>query len=248
MDTTGRTFVKWTLAIIVLAGVVVYAINEIPDAFSAGFAFGGESETATAQASTSPSADAGGGAVPTGPVANGVSTPTVDFALTAGNVVSEVASDGMTVGDSAEAAIVVSFPLIEGSPDCVQSARLELPVRNASPTEFAVYPSSLPDPATLADGAAAPGDPVIAVDGPPLSFTNGTPGRLTWEVGDLYRTWASGGQFPGGAAPPAGTDRFTLVVKPTGVEAGREVTFASSETGESGPTLAWTGLAGCGGA
>lgn len=248
---------KWTLAIIALAGVVAYALAQIPRAFDAGIAFGDEaggSETAAASdaataatasdAEAAPSASAP--AIPSGPVTNDVAPPQVDFALSSG-VVTAVTAEAMTVGAGGQDGILVSFPLIEGNPDCVQSARLELLVVRATPTEFAAYPSSVVDPASLAEGALPPSDPVINVDGPPLSFTDGTPGRLEWEVGDLYRAWAKGEAYAGGSAPPVGTPRFTLVVRPTdGGATGRQVVFASSETGDQGPTLAWTGLAGCG--
>lgn len=245
-------FLKWTLAIIALAGVVAYAVAQIPRAFDAGIAFGDEdggSETATATASASeaeasPSAPAP--AIPTGPVTNDVAPPAVDLALSSG-VVTAVTAEEMTVGAGAQDGIVVSFPLIQGNPDCVQSARLELLVVRATPTEFGAYPSTIADPASLAEGALPPGDAAIGVDGPPLSFTNGTPGRLEWEVADLYRRWAKGEAYAGGSPPPVGTPRFTLVIRPTdGGAAGRQVVFAASETGDQGPTLAWTGLAGCG--
>ena len=213
MDTTGRMFVKWTLAIIALAGVVAYALAQIPQAFDAGIAFGGEdvSETATATASDAAASPSAGPAIPTGPVTNDVSPPQVDFALTSG-VVNAVAAEEMTVGAGGQDGILVSFPLIEGNPDCVMSARLEMLVVRATPTEFGAYPSSIADPTTLAEGAVTAGDPAIGVATTPLAFTDGTPGRLEWEVGDIYRGWVKGEAYAGGTAPPVGTPLFTVVV------------------------------------
>jgi hypothetical protein len=239
MDERGRTFVKWVLAIIVLAAVVVYALQNVGDAFRAGLAFGD---------------DAGGpgeqdAALPTGPVTDGVAPPQADFTLL-GPTVGPPQAPALTIGPAGNDGVVLSFPVIDGDPACVQSARIDISVVEATPTELAVYPSRLTDLPSLSEGQQVPEDPVIAVDAPPIAFTDGTPGRLVWDVTELYRTFVTAGSFSGGDAPTIGTP-FTVVIRPTGGDQpGRVVAFDSSEAPEPalGPALVWSGVPGCGGA
>lgn len=231
MEQTGRAFLRWTLAIIVLAGVCVYAVNNVGTAFRAGVAFGGD-------AGPSPSPG-------TGPVASGEANPDFDYALL-NNVVGFLTTDGMNVGPGAADGLVLQFPLIEGDPECVATATIEIPVRSATfPTQFALFPGGASVTGDPADGAPLPEPISINLNAPALGDTDGTR-PLSWDVAGLYRTWATQGPYDGGPAPEAGTD-FTVVVRPTGGDApGREVIFASSEAPDLKPRLIWTGAEACG--
>lgn len=230
-EETGRAILKWSLAILLLAGLSLYAIQNVDDAFRAGVAFGGEEASDAAAPALA------------GPVTDGEATPQIDFAFVA-NSVSALTSDGMTVGPGAQDGVLLSFPLIPGSPNCVQTALLELTVRSATPTEFGVYPSTLQDLETLAETTPV-AEPNIPLAEPVRAFTDGTPGPLSWDVLTLYQTYAAGESFDGVAAPEVGSP-FSVVVRPTDQgAAGRQVVFASSESPDSRPRLIWTGIPGC---
>jgi hypothetical protein len=233
MEETGRAFLKWSLAIIVLAGICLYAIQNIGPAFRSGIAFGDD-------ASESPSGPEGGGAV-----TNGEAFPEVDFSLV-NNVVGFYATDGMEIGPGPLDGLVLSFPLIPGDPNCVQTARVEIPIRAATPAQLALYPSAIPDLAALGEGVPT-GDAVsIPLSTPPLTDTAANPAALVWDVGQLYRTWAMAGDFEGTPAP-TDPSAFTVVIRPNdqGVS-GRLIAVASSESADPRPRLIWEGTPGCG--
>jgi hypothetical protein len=179
-------------------------------------------------------------------VTDGEALPTIDFALVA-SAVSALAADGMTVGPGPLDGIVLSFPRIPGTAQCVQSALLEMTVRSGTPTEFGVYPSALQGLGALAEASPVT-DPYIPITAPPVAATDGAAAPLTWDVLTLYQTYADGGTFDNGvAAPPVGSP-FTVVVRPTDQGlAGRTVLFASTESPDSRPRLVWTGVPGCAG-
>jgi hypothetical protein len=236
-EDTGRAILKWALAILLLAGVSLYAIQNIPQAFRQGIAFGDDA------ASESPSPEL----ALNGPVTDGEALPTIDFALV-GSAVSALAADGMVVGPGPEDGIVLSFPRIPGTAQCVQSAVLEMTVRQGSPpTDFGVYPSALTGLEALAEASPVT-DPYIPISQPVVMTAAGTPGPLTWDVLTLYQTYAGGGTFDNGVAAPAIGAPFTIVVKPTDQGlAGRTFLFASTESPDSRPRLVWTGVPGCAG-
>jgi hypothetical protein len=226
MGQTGQAILRWTLAIIVLAGVCVYAITNVDDAFRAGVAFGGD-------ASESPSPG-------TGPVRNGEANPEFDYALV-GNSVGFLTTDGMNVGPGGADGLVLQFPLIDGDPNCVATVNVEVPVRSATQTaQLALFPGGAGVTGPPVDAAPAPEPITIPVTTPPIATTDGIPGPLSWDVAGLYRTWATQGAYDGGQAPEAGTP-FTVVIRPAGDAPGREVIFASSESPDVKPRLVWTG-------
>lgn len=240
MEDSRRMFVKWVLAIIALAAVVTYALQNVGDAFRAGIAFGDDVE-----ASEDPGEQQA--SLPTGPVEDGWAPPQVDLTLL-GPTIGPTQAAELTIGPAPDDGIVLSFPVIPGAPECVASARVDLSVREATPTELGVFPSRLTDLPTLEEGMPLPEDPVIAVDAPVLAFTDGTEGRMSWDVMELYRTFVTGGSWPGGDAPPVGTP-FTVVIRATDQgEEDRLVVFESSEAPPPalGPALAWSGVPGCG--
>lgn len=249
MNETGREVVKWVTAIAVLAGLVVYAVLALPGALGNSVEVVDDEPTPTASASASASetvAAASPDPALQGPVTDGNLQPTVDLSLDNG-VVTGIAEDTLVIGSQESDAVIVSFPLIRGDPDCVGAVLLELNVEDATPTELGVAPSGLFDLGTLAEGAAVPATVLLDPAPGPLAFTNGSPGRLRWDVTPIYRTWALGTPFPGGESAPPRTP-FILAVRPTGPgTADREVVFSAKEAGEDGPSLSWIGLPGCDG-
>lgn len=233
MTEPARTFVKWTVALLVLAGVVVYALQNVGPAFRTGLAFGDE-------------ASEGAGTGPTGPVADGNAAAQADLSIATGTV-GGVGAPQLTIGPGPGDAALLVFPLIAGSPDCVATASLEVAIESATPaTELGVYASGQFDTSVLADATVVQGEVVLDRTSPPLQFTDGTPGRLTFDVTQLYRTWASGQPFANGQQVPPETP-FTVVVRATDEGAvGRAIVMTASEAGDAGPRLLWTGTPGCG--
>ncbi|MPZ89717.1 MAG: hypothetical protein GEU81_17010 [Nitriliruptorales bacterium] len=246
MEDAGRAIIKWTIVIIILTAVVAYAIQEIPGAFQAGVEFVDDEEDQESLAEEGEAIDEEVPDLPTGPVSAGAATPEVDFSV-AGGQVNRRDSDELLLGSGDGDAVVVSFPLIEGDPNCVEGVRLELEIRQATETELGAYPSGLFDPDEVQNDAPPPGDLLLHTSAGALSFTNGTPGRLPWDVTELYRTWATGAPFgEDGEQAPVGSP-FVVVVKATDDGApGRSIQFGSMEAGEQAPTLTWTGIAECG--
>ena len=247
MSEVSREVVKWVAAVVVLGGVVIYSIQALPDALGNSVEIADDEPTSAASpAATAPVTEPLPDPNLQGPVTDGNVQPTADLSLSA-SAIAGVADETLVIGSQEGDAVVLSFPLIKGDPDCVGAVILQLAVEEATPTELGVAPSALFDLDTLAEGAAVPGTSLLDPAPGPKSFTNGSPGRLPWDVTTLYRTWASGTPFPGGQAAPAQTP-FTLTVRPTAPAAGeREVVFSAKESGADSPTLSWIGLPGCDG-
>lgn len=227
-------WLRWLIALAVCAVVVVVsvplAINSLTRSLVLGDAVGnGSDEEADGQA---PSGSGDGQAqVPTGPVDDGDAPADTDFAVVDG-VVAQSADSEIVIsgGDS----LVVAFPLIDGDPACVAGAELALQLEEADPTEVGVYAAALYAAPADGDevGQVRRDDTVHAV-----ALTDGTPGRLRWDVTDLYRAWASAELAPPGTS-------FTVVL--VAHDAAATVTFASAESGEAGPSLEWEGQTDCG--
>ena len=116
---------------------------------------------------------------------------------------------------------------------------LDIEVVDATQTEIGVHTTLQGDAAEL-DQFSAVEEPLLFPGAPVDIALVGAPGRLSLDVLPAYR--AIFGALPAGST-------FTLGLFATqGVEEGGGVTFASSETGESGPLLSWTGAPGCGAA
>lgn len=237
MEDTGRAFVKWTLAIIVLAGVCVYALQNVGDAFRAGIAFGEPSEEED---------DDDPGSL--GPVVNGEAPPQLDFALVA-NVAGFVATDGMVLGPGPQDGFVLSFPMIPGDPNCVQTARVELPIRGpATPAQLRLLPSAIADLSVIADGVPVPEPIQIELAAPPLANVEADPTLLAWDVGQIYRDWATGVPFDGTTPGPIDPEAFTVVIRPNDEGApDRSIPVTSSESPDPNPRprLLWEGIPGC---
>lgn len=236
-----RGLLKWTLAIVLLGGVVAYAVPAALEAAQSSIRFGDE-EVAPEDATPSPSPSASPGAGGA-PVEDGQGTPFADVVLIEDEAV-DFAEEELVIGPGAEDGIALSFPLISGAPACVASATLEIQVEEATPTQLFVFPSALFELRALEPGPLSE-DPILDAAPQAVAETDGNPGRLSWDVTSMYRTWATGEPFPTGGAAPEATP-FTVVVRPEGAEVGREVVLLSAESGDAAPLLVWTGEEGCG--
>lgn len=232
MEETSRAFLKWTLAIIILAGVCIYALQNVGDAFSAGIAFGDPSESESA----SP---------PLSPVQSGQALPQTDFALIA-NAAGFFTSDGMSLGPGPQDGFVLSFPMIEGDPNCVQTARVEIPIRFATPAQLALYPSAIPDLAAVTDGGQLAEPIQLQLTTPPVVNTEANPGVLSWDVGQLYRNWATGEPFEGTTPGPTDPTAFTVIIRPYDQGApDRRIDVPSLESPDPRPLFIWEGAPNC---
>lgn len=231
--------VRWLVALGVCLLVVVIAVPLAIDALTASLVFGDGDDEEGEEADT-PSSDGEGGdsteppgEAPTGPVTDGDSAPEADFVVRDG-VVQQSSADSLSLRQEGDVVVAV-FPLVQGDPSCVALAELEMQLEQADPTELGIYASSVHAP--LVDGDEVD-DPRLDGTVRALAFTDGTPGRLRWDVTDLYRAWASGD------LAPAGTP-FAVAITPP--ETAPDVTFSSAEAASSdAPALVWEGTAGCG--
>lgn len=173
---------------------------------------------------------------PTGPVGDGGAAADTDLAVHDGTVRQGDAARIEVTGNAADSGIVASFDLVDGDPSCVASLELAVDVVEATPGELAVYPSGVTDTDELADGETVEG---LTLDESPraLALSDGRPGRLVWDLTELYQQWTQD-------LTPPGTD-LAVVIRPR--QESQRVRVASVESEESaGPRLAWTGEQGCG--
>ncbi|HVL99351.1 MAG TPA: hypothetical protein VM324_08675 [Egibacteraceae bacterium] len=221
---------RWLVALAVCALVVVVSVPLAIDALTSGIVIGGDpgEEQEGRERAVTPAEPAG--QVPSGPVDDGSATPELDFAVVDG-VVGQ--STARTL-DLAGGAAVLVFPLVDGDPACVGTAQLELQLLDADPTEVGVYAAAV---TAGADGEEV-GDPRRDDTVHALALTDGSPGRLRWDVTELYRAWA-GGTLASPGAP------FAVAVTPPGDPAA--LRFAAAEAGPGdAPELVWEGVPDCG--
>lgn len=233
MRTRVWRVVRWVVALGACALVVVVAVPMTMDAVTNSLVFGdpegdeGEPEDGEDADPTEP-----GGEVPTGPVEDGQARATADFVVRDG-VVGQAAGESLVISEAGDVAVAV-FPLIQGDPDCVATAELQLHMQEGDATELGVYAASIRGP--LEDGDEVGGvnadDQLRAI-----AITDGSPGRLLWDVSAAYRAWAAG------ELAPAGTP-FAVVVAPSDQSAA--IRFSSVEAGDDqAPTLRWEGDPDC---
>lgn len=229
---------RWVVAFGACALIVVVGVPMAIDAVTNSIVVAGDEgdddlDATGEEATPAPDGAEPAATVPTGPVSDGDAEPDADFAVRAGTV-RQASTPVLSLSDDTDVVLLV-FPLIEGDPACVGSAVLELSLREADRTEVAVYAGALHE--GLEDGEevsdARRDDTVHA-----LALTDGSPGRLRWDVTDLYRSWASGEL----ASP--GTP-FAAAVAVHGAPA--DVLFTSSDSDDDAPALVWEGESGCGG-
>lgn len=227
---------RWFVAIGLCALVVFVALPMAFDALSNSLVFGEsvDPDDPDVEEPAEDDQDAPTGEVPSGPVDDGSSTPTADFIVQDGTVRAST-SESLALTALGEA-VVALFPLVEGNPDCVALAELEMEVVEAQPTHIAIYASSVHTPP---DNGAEVGNPRRDGATRAIAVTDGTPGRLRWDVTDVYRAWANA------ELAPAGTP-FALAVVPRDEPV--RVIFTSAEAGaDRAPTLMWQARPDCGG-
>lgn len=247
--------VRWALALVVLGLVVVYAFDGARRSLTSGVQYRGDvEEEPVTLPTTSPTeapptvAPVNTALIPTGPVQGGTATPLVDLTAGSGGIDPPDSNDLLLGPDPGET-VLLSFPLIPGSPDCVETARLQLFVRpeTVGEGELRAFPSALFDLGVLAAGTPLPADPVLDAEVSVPAFTDGSSGGLQWDVTSLYKDWSGAVALSNGQVVPPGTP-FTVAIRPSVEEqANRRIVFAASEAGAQAPTLTWNGLAGCGG-
>lgn len=230
---------RWFVALGVCVIVVLVAVPMAIDALSASLVFGDQAGDDPAEEDPDDGADDQEnavdpvGEVPTGPVSDGQAAADHDFVVRDG-VVAQATSQSLRLREEGDAVVAV-FPLVDGDPACVALAELEMQLEEADATEIAVYASTVLR--ALDDGEEV-GDAHLDGTARALAVTDGTPGRLRWDVTDLYRAWATG------ELAPAGSPLAILVAPPDG---GADLTFSSTEAGlPEAPALVWEGETGCG--
>lgn len=227
--------VRWLVALGACILVVLVSVPLALDAVTNSVVFGGESASDEEDAGQDPAADEAAlpeppPGPPSGPVTDGEAAPDVDAVVTDGALAQT--TDAELVLDAEGSLALLVFPRIEGDPACVTSAELGVELTAAEATELAVYAAT--SPPDVEDGVEVD-DPRVDGEVRALAVTDGSPGRLRWDVSGLYRSWASGelgpvgGSFAVAVAPPAGT---------------AAVTFAASES-DVPPSLVWDGDEDC---
>ena len=236
-------WLRWPIAVFALGALVLWTIPRALEAIAESVEFNtgtGDDATETPApptiASTEPEVIT---APPTGPVEDGSANPLADFVARDG-VVADASGEVLELTDDPEDALVLAYDRIEGDPSCVAGMTLEIEVIDGTTTELGAYASAALDAPELQDFATLP-DPLVVTEIPALALTNGTPGRLMWDLTALYQEWSAAG-----LAPPDAP--FVVAVRATSpVEEGGGVEFAALESGDEAPTLTWTGVPGCGG-
>lgn len=235
-----RGLLKWTLAIVVLGGIVAYSVPAAIEAAQSSISVG-DDEVPPEDATPSPSPGAASGP----PVEDGSATAGADLTVIA-STAGDPSDATLEIGPGEQDGVVLAFPLIPGDPACIASVSLEIQIDEATATQLFVYPSALFELDTVQAGPLSE-DPILDSAPQAIAETDGSPGRLAWDLTQMYRTWANAEPFPTGGVAPAGTP-FTLVVKPEAAEAEREVVLLSGDAAAGGPTLSWTGEEECGSA
>lgn len=226
--------VRWFVALGLCALVVMVAVPMTIDAITGSLVFGDAEDD---EEEDPPDGEADPvdpvGEVPTGPVQDGTARAEADFVVHDG-VVTQASSESLAISQPGEVVVAI-FPLVEGDPDCVASAELQLHVQAADATELGVYAASIRAP--LDDGDQVD-DPRADDQLRAIAVTDGSPGRLLWDVSAAYRAWATG------ELAPAGTPFAVVIAPPEGAPA---LTFSSVESGaDQAPGLRWEGTPDCG--
>lgn len=220
---------RWLVALAVSALLIVIIIPLAFNAITSSVEFGGEDAEEGDEGE-----EENVGELPSGPVEDGAAIAVTDFAVR-GEVVRQTADPQLAAAEAGDA-IVIAFPLVDGDPECVESAHLHAQLLEGGATKLQVYASDITDPEALEDGQEV-GDPRRDEKVWWTAVTDGSPGGLLWNITDLYKAWASG------ELAPAGTQLVVVVATSEGVP----VVLASSEReAQQAPTLSWRGVPDCG--
>ncbi|HWB71186.1 MAG TPA: hypothetical protein VG452_03135 [Egibacteraceae bacterium] len=243
---------RWLGAILGLVVVALLSLLLLRDALGDLLAVAPpqQRDPGAAEVDAGPPPESPAGPAAGGPVQDGSVTPLTDLAV-AGGVVSQTDAERLQLdGPTGAGSLHLQFATIPGNPGCIAGVDLELTVVEATPAELAAYPSGLADLQGLAPGEAVP--QALPTDQRPgaLAFTDGTPGRLRWNITDLYAGWVRGELAPTGTPGAGGAQQgpgLVVAIASTVADATTTVTFASAETGQpTAPELVWTGTPGCG--
>lgn len=226
---------RWLVALVVALLVVVITVPLALDAVLGSLHFGDEEVDPEAgeTADGAGNSEDGDGQVPSGPVEDGSASAEADFVVRAGTVAQESAAE-LSLAEEDDTA-VLAFPLIDGDPECVEVAELQVQLLEADATELHVYASDIANPRDLDDGEEV-SDPRRDEEIRSVAVTDGSPGRLLWDVTGLYQDWARGDLAPLGS-------RLTLVIA---LPEATSVVLGASESDDEAPALAWEGVADCG--
>lgn len=225
---------KWIVAVV---GLTVVVIMSAPAALQA---IAGSVVLERSEPPLPPLPTAAASAPPE-PVEDGAAVASVDF-MVAQRVVQASQEPSVTVAGP-DQALVAAFPLIEGSDECIASVLLEVSLTGTDGEgRIGVYPSGVFTPMALGDGDGA--IPQLTASPAAVAVTDGSLGRLRWDVTDLYLTWVDGAAF-GDISIPGGVP-FTIAVRGTD-ETPTALTFATTEAGEqAAPAITWAGAPECG--
>ncbi|HUH08431.1 MAG TPA: hypothetical protein VML96_11600 [Egibacteraceae bacterium] len=227
--------IRWLIAVAALGAVALVAAPRALEAMrnSISFAQSDPEPTDTPGAATTAAPE------PVAPVSDGQARPFFDFHASGGAVADPLAEQ-LVIGADTGDALYLAFDAIEGDVGCLQTAQLHVPLQQATPATLGALPAEGVDPTQISEGDALPVPPTLGDTPAAPAITDGSPGILLWDVTPTYRAWVEG-RTEDGAAP------FVIVVRATGEDPDRELTFASSEAeSPDGPLLSWTGVAGCG--
>lgn len=226
---------RWLVALAVCALIVVLTIPLAFDAVMRSVEFGEGGAEAEEEEEEEAVEEGDGGAVPSGPVADGSTTAVADFAVRDG-IVRQAADPELSMAEDGDA-IVIAFPLIDGDPDCVEAAHLHLELLESEPADLAVYASDIANPGGRENGDEV-GDPRRDDEAWWITVSDGNPGRLLWDITDLYKAWALAELAPAGSP-------FTIVVAPP-EEAAALLVASTERQARQAPTLTWQGMPDCG--
>lgn len=227
----ARCWMRW---LIVALGMALVVGLTLPAALRAIGSSVELRDGANGGTAASPVANASG----SGPVTDGSAPPIADFVAREGTV-AEVGEAEFVLADEPGSAVILAFPVIPGEPTCVGDVYAELTVLEATPTELASFGSAAYDADNLANGSPLPSELLIGDEASWKAFTDGSPGRLRWELTSVYRNFLTSQDTPADAP-------FVAAITPSSpVEPGGGVRFVASESDEAGPMLSWTGIPDC---
>lgn len=228
MSASAWRALRWLIALGLCVLLVLIAVPAAFDAFRSSIEIRDQKRQAESADMPEPSG-------PSGPVRDGGAAAKTDFAVHGGTVRQSDAARLTASGTAPDSGVVAGFDLIDGAPACVASLEFAVDVVEASAGELGVYPAAITDVHALADGDTVE-QLALSEDAHAVAISDGTPGRLSWDLTDLYTQWTQ-------ELTPPGTD-LAVVIRPE--NEGQEVRIASTESDDSaGPRLRWTGEAGC---
>jgi hypothetical protein len=229
MSELARTALKWTVAVVGLVLIVVFAvpraISELQQAIVLDTGDDPDELPDIDPGSTEPPA-----------IETGLVTAIADLADRNGTI-QQVATETIALGTDAGSQMLVAFPPVPADTACLTEVLLEVLLLEATPTDILVRPARLRDVDALTVGGALPGDVVIGGTEPAAAVTDGSSGWLRWNVT---------GQYTLAARESIGDAVVLSIVLPDAEDEEREITLGSVVAGEdSAARLTWSAVEGC---